>query len=52
MDEVEIRLFSWGTKENKNIQKYLQKKTPKNSNFATIFDNNRNTYSDILAINS
>lgn len=48
MDEVEMRLFSWGTEENKkNIHMYLPKNKQKNS---TTVANVRNTCTDILAL--
>ena len=54
MDEVEMRLFSWGMKRVK-IYTYIyrknktnkQKKTP----FATTVTNVRNTCTEVLAVN-
>lgn len=49
VDEVEMRLFSWGTEENKKIYTCIYQKKNKKKNSTTVA-NVRNTCTDILAL--
>lgn len=50
MDEVEMRLFSWGMNRVK-IYTYIYRKKKKPPTFETTVTNVRNTCTEVLAVN-